>query len=104
MNKIIFSTIGSLQQIENQWEISSSFFLNANGQWHSKYVIGQNTFYITTLPEWTLLKIDFTEAKYGINLIYDKINTILDDICFIKFRITYPVFQMGEIFSFEDLF
>ena len=30
--------------------------------------------------EWTLLKFDFTETRYGVKLVYDEIDTALADI------------------------
>ena len=63
-----------------------------NGQRHSKIIIAEQTKYSTTSKERILLKLDFTEANFGINLIYDEIDTGLADMYFSKVKKTHSVF------------
>ena len=57
-----------------------------NGQRHPKIIIAEKTKYSTTSKERMLIKLDFTEANFGIKLIYDEIDTGLADMYFSKVK------------------
>ena len=52
-----------------------------DGQWSSKYIIDKISIYGVYSTDWILLIINFTEAKYGIELVLDKVDTTYRDIC-----------------------
>ena len=63
----------------------------------------KNTNYSTTSTECRLPDIDFTEARNGINLVYDQLDAALADMCYSNFMITHSVFQKKQI-TFLDIF
>ena len=67
-------------------------FLLEDNTWSTQYTIAKNTQYSFTSTEWTLLKKDFTVEKYGIKIIYDRIDTTHADMCFSNITITHSVY------------
>ena len=61
-------------------------------RWPSNCKIAENTKYTNTSTKWTSLKIDFTQANYGIELLYDGTDLILADVSFSSIMITRFVY------------
>ena len=62
-----------------------------NGQWPSKNINANITDYSTTSTDWSLWNFDFTEANFGIRLVYEEIDTKLAGICISNTTITISV-------------
>ena len=60
--------------------------------WSFRYSIPNNDRYSNTSTQWTQLSSDFTVEKYGINLIYDQIDTPHADMCFNNITITHSLY------------
>ena len=60
--------------------------------WSDHNTIAKNTKYTDNSTDWTLLNLDFTVENYGIELIYDQIDTAHADMCFSKITITHSVY------------
>ena len=60
--------------------------------WSTVYTINKNSQYSDNSTDWSLLNIDFTTQNYGINLIYDQIESAHADMCFSNIIITYSIF------------
>ena len=60
--------------------------------WSTVYTIEKDTQYSDLETDWKLLNIKFTIENYGINLIYDQIDTPHADMCFSNFSITHSVY------------
>ena len=60
--------------------------------WSTQYTISKNSQYGNSSTDWTLLILDFTVENYGINFVYDEIDTTHADICFSKITITHSVY------------
>ena len=60
--------------------------------WVTQYTIPKNTQYSNTHTDWSLLNLDFTTDNYGIELIYDQIDTAHADMCFSNISITHSVY------------
>ena len=53
--------------------------------WSTRYYMPKNDQFSDSSTDWTLVNLNFTEEKYGINLIYDKMDTPHADRCFLKY-------------------
>ena len=51
-----------------------------NGVWEEFYTIEKNTNFSELSTDWTLLNLDITKDNYGIKLIYDQMNLLMQ-IC-----------------------
>ena len=58
----------------------------------TKYNIPKNDRYSDNSSDWTLLNLDFADENYGINLVYDQIDTPHADMCFSNITITHSVY------------
>ena len=63
-----------------------------NNSWSTQYTINKNTQYSDISTDWSLLNIDFTTQNYGIELVYDQIESAHADMCFSNITITHSVF------------
>ena len=63
-----------------------------NNSWSTQYTINKNSQYGDNSTDWTLSNLDFTIENYGINLIYDQIESAHADMCFSNITITHSVF------------
>ena len=59
--------------------------------WSTRYNKPKNDRYSNSPAQWTLVNLNLTEDNYGVNLIYDQINTSLSDMCFSNITITHAV-------------
>ena len=59
--------------------------------WTTQYIIAKIDRYGDTSTDWTLLKLDFTQKKYDIKLIYDQIDTPHADMFFSNNTKTHSV-------------
>ena len=66
--------------------------LLSDNTWSTQYTIAKNSQYSDNSTDWTLLNLDFTVENYGIELIYDQIDTAHSDMCFSNITITYSVY------------
>ena len=60
--------------------------------WSTRYNIPKNVRYIDTSTEWTLVSLNFTVEIYGLELIYDQIDTAHADMCSGNITITHSVY------------
>ena len=67
-------------------------FLLEDNTWSTRYNIPKNDRYSDTSTDWTLLSLSFTEENFGIELLYDQIDTAHADMCFSKITITHSVY------------
>ena len=58
----------------------------------TRYNIPKNGRYSDTSTDRTLVSLNFTVEKYGINLIYHQIGTLHADMCFSNITITHSVY------------
>ena len=58
----------------------------------TRYNLPKNDRYSDTPSDWTLVSLNFTGEKYGINSIYDQLDTPHADMCFINTSITGSVY------------
>ena len=63
-----------------------------NNTWSTHYNTPKNIRYSDSSNDWTLLSLDFTVENYGINLIFDRIDTPHADTCFSNITMTYSVY------------
>ena len=60
--------------------------------WSTQYTIAKNSQYSDNSTDWTLLNLNFNVENYGIELIYDQIDTAHADMCFSNITITHSVY------------
>ena len=60
--------------------------------WSTRYNIPKNYRYSNNSTDWTLVSLNFTIENYGINLIYDQIDTPHADMCFSNIKIPHSVY------------
>ena len=60
--------------------------------WSTQYTIAKNTQYSDNSTDWTLVNLNFTVENFGIELIYDQIDTAHADMCFSNIKITHSVY------------
>ena len=60
--------------------------------WSARYNIPKNDRYSDSSTDWTKLSLNFTVQNYGIELIYDEIDTTHADMCFQNITITHSVY------------
>ena len=60
--------------------------------WSTQYTIAKNSQYSDNSTDRSLLNLDFTTKNYGIELIYDQIDTAHADMCFSNITITHSVY------------
>ena len=72
--------------------IDSKKLLLEDKTWSTQYTIPKNDRYSNTTTEWTILSLTFTVENYGINLVYDQIDTLHGDMCFSNITITHSVY------------
>ena len=60
--------------------------------WSTQFTIAKISQYSDNSTDWTLLNLDLTVENYGINLIYDQIDTTHADMCFSNITITHSVY------------
>ena len=63
-----------------------------DSKWSTQNTIARNTQYSNLSTDWTLLNLDFNLEKYGIELIYDQIDTAHADIGFNNITLTHSVY------------
>ena len=63
-----------------------------NDTWSTQYTISKNSQYSDNSSNATLLNLDFTVENYGIELIYDEITTVHNDMCFSNITLTHSVY------------
>ena len=66
--------------------------LLADNTWSTRYNIPKKERYSNSSTDWIKLSLNFTEEKYGIKLIYDRIDTPHADMCFSNITITHSVY------------
>ena len=59
--------------------------------WSTRYNITKIDQYSDSSNDWTLVNLNFNVEKFGINLIYDHIDTPHADMCFSNITITHSV-------------
>ena len=67
-------------------------FLLEDNTSSTRYNIPKNDRYSDTSADWTLVNLNFAVENYGINLIYDQIDTAHADMCLSKITITHSVY------------
>ena len=67
-------------------------WLLEDNTWSPSYNIPEHDRYSDTSSEWTLVSLNFTEENYGINFIYDQLDTTHADMCFSNITITHSVY------------
>ena len=60
--------------------------------WSTWYNIPKNDRHSDTSTDWTLVSLNFTVENYGINNIYDQIDTPHADMCFSYIMIAHSVY------------
>ena len=60
--------------------------------WRTRYNILKKDQYSDSSTDWTLVSLNFTVENYGLNSIYDQIDTPHADVCFSKVTITISVY------------
>ena len=60
--------------------------------WSRRYNLPEKGQYNDSSTEWTLVSLNFNKENYGNKLIYDEIDTIHADMCFIIITITHSVY------------
>ena len=60
--------------------------------WSTRYNIAKSDRNSDTSTDWTLLSLNLTDEIYGIELIYDQIDTAHADMCFSNIMITHSVY------------
>ena len=60
--------------------------------WSTRYNLPKNDRYSDTSSGWTLVSLTFTEQNYGINSIYDQLDTSHAEMCFSNTSITDCVY------------
>ena len=63
-----------------------------NSQWHSRYIIDENTNYRSISKELSYLYLDFTETNYGKKIVDDHLDTTVAHMCFNNILITQSVY------------
>ena len=63
-----------------------------NDNWENKFTIDKNSQFSNSSTEWSYLNLDFTQANYGIRLIFDRINSPHADMCLSNITITHTLF------------
>ena len=63
-----------------------------NNTWSTRYNIPQNDRYTNSSTQWISVNLNFTEENYGINLIYDQIDTAHADMRFSNITTTHSVY------------
>ena len=81
-------TIDSLKSLD-RFRIQ---LLLEDNTWSKRYNIPKNDRYSESSTHWTKLRLNFSEENYGINLVYDEVDTLDADKCFSKATITHSVF------------
>ena len=66
--------------------------LPADNTWSTRYNVPKNDRYNNSSTQWIKLSIKFTVGSYGINIIYDQIDTPHADMCFSNIIIAHSVF------------
>ena len=85
-----FSTL-TIDNLKSMGRFGIQLFLE-NNTWSTGYILPKNDRYSVTSTAWTLVSLNFTVENYGINLIYDEIDTPHADVCFSIITITHSVF------------
>ena len=86
----------------NRFSISTNDSLKAMGRFRiqllledntlsTRYIIPKNDRYSDSSTDWTKLSLIFTVENYGVNLVYDEIDTAHADMCFSNITITHSV-------------
>ena len=78
--------------------------LLADNTWSTRYNIPKNDRHNDASTQWTLVSLNFTIQKYGVNLIYDQIDTCRADMCFSNIILTHSVYSMNHVNYIKDLF
>ena len=60
--------------------------------WSTRYNIPKNDQYNDTSTNCTLVSLNFTEDKFGINFLYDEIDTAHADMCSSNITITHSAY------------
>ena len=60
--------------------------------WSTRYNILKNHRFSDSSTQWTKLSLNFTEENYGIQLIYDQIDTAHADMCFSNIIISHSIY------------
>ena len=66
--------------------------LSEDNTWSIRYDIAKNDQYSVLSTDWTLVNLNFTGKKYGVELIYDQIDTPHADMCFSNITKTHSVY------------
>ena len=78
--------------------------LSEDNTWSTRYNKAKNDQYSDTSTDWTLVSLNFNVENYGINLIYDEIDTLHTDMYLSNVTITHSVYQMDNTTYLKDLF
>ena len=64
----------------------------ADNTWSTRYNIPKNDYYSNSSTDCILVKLKIIVLNYGIEVIYEAIDTAQEDMCFSKTTITHSVF------------
>ena len=84
-------SIFTIDSIKSMGHFGFQFFL-ADNTWSTRYNIAKTDRYSDTSIQWTKLGSNFTEEIYGINLVYDEIDTLHANMCFSNITITLSIY------------
>ena len=62
-------------------------------------MIELKTYCIALSKKWSLLELDFTETNYGIEIVYDQIDTAVKHMCFSFLMLNHSAFQEYKTLS-----
>ena len=71
--------------------------LLADNSWSTRYNIPQNGRYSNSSNGWTKLSLNFAVEYYGIELIYDEIDSCHADMCFSITTKTHSIFFFDHV-------